>query len=303
MNPIISVIIPCFNYGRFIEEAVQSVLAQTFKDYEIIIIDDGSTDFLTMEVLTEIEKKHPGIKIIHQPNGHLSNARNNGIKVSRGEFYLPLDADDTIEPTLLEKCYAVISQEPELGYVYPYVRFFGNKDFVWENQEFNFYDLLWVNHPTLSALIRKKAWEESGGYDEDMKEGYEDWEFWIRLGKGRWFGKLLPEPLFNYRKHGESMLSGTELKHNSIVRYIRSKHKDLYEEESLRLIKMTWKSYDYSSFLMGLGSKLEEAGLLYSEIWKKHPVKAAGRAIPVRIKKIKRKIDSLFRKRIYATRF
>ena len=144
---------------------------------------------------------------------------------------------DTIEPTILEKCYEVISKEPELGFVYPYVHFFGNEDYVWENQEYNFYDLLWTNHPTLSALIRKKAWEEIGGYDENMKDGNEDWEFWIHLGKHGWFGKLLCEPLFNYRRHGESMLSGTELKYGSIVRYIRSKHKDLYEKESLRQIK------------------------------------------------------------------
>ncbi len=301
MNPKISVIIPCFNYGRFIEEAVHSVLAQSFKDYEIIIVDDGSTDSHTLEILNKIENEHPEIIIIHQPNGHLSNARNNGIKASRGEFYLPLDADDTIEPTILEKCYDLISQEPELGFVYPYVHFFGNEEYVWENQEFNFYDLLWANHPTLSALIRKKAWEEIGGYDEAMKDGYEDWEFWIRMGKHGWFGKLWREPLFNYRQHGVSMLKETELKHDLIVRYIRNKHKDLYEKESLEQIKHIWKSYDYSSFLMFLGSKLEQAGFLYSEVWKKHPFKAAGRAIPVPIKRIKRKINSLFRKRVYET--
>ena len=93
MNPKISVIIPCFNYGRFIGETVHSVLAQTFKDYEIIIIDDGSTDSYTIEALNKIEKEHPEITIIYQPNGHLSNARNNGIKAARGEFFLPLDAD------------------------------------------------------------------------------------------------------------------------------------------------------------------------------------------------------------------
>ncbi len=296
MNPQISVIIPCFNYGRFIEEAVHSVLAQTFKDYEIIIVDAGSTDPHTLDTLKKVGKKYPEITIIHQQNGHLSNARNNGIKASRSEFYLPLDADDTIEPTLLEKCFEVISKEPNLGFVYPYVHFFGTRDSVWENQEFNFYDLLWANHPTLSALIRKKAWEEIGGYDEDMKDGYEDWEFWIRMGKHGWFGKLLPEPLFNYRQHGKSMLSRTELKHNSIVKYIRNKHKELYEKDSLVQLKNIWKTYDYSSFLMALGSKLEEAGLLYSEIWKKHPLKAAGRAIPVRIKLVKRIMNSMFAK-------
>jgi glycosyltransferase involved in cell wall biosynthesis len=293
MNPKISVIIPCFNYGRFIEDAVHSVLAQTFKDYETIIVDDGSTDPYTKEVLNKIEKKYPEITIIHQNNGHLSNARNTGIKASRGEFYVSLDADDTIETTMLDKCYEVIQKDPKLGYVYTHMHYFGFEDFVWEYPEYNFYDLLWVNQLHGSALVRRQAWKEIGGYDEAMKDGCEDWEFWIRLGKHSWFGKLLPEPLFNYRKHGESMVSKTELKYNEILQYIRNKHKDLYEKESLRQIKKIWKSYNYSSFLMVLGSKLEEAGLFYSEIWKKDPVKAAGRAMPLQIKRIKRKIRFL----------
>jgi len=294
MNPKISVIIPCFNYGRFIEETVYSALAQTFKDYEIIIIDDGSTDSHTIETLNKIEKEHPEIKIIYQLNGHLSNARNNAIKASRGEFFFPLDADDTIEPTILEKCYEVISKEPKLGLVYTYMHYFGSEDLVWKNQEYNFYDLLWANHPSVCALIRKKAWEEIGGYDEDMKDGYEDWEFWIRLGKYGWFGKLVREPLYNYRRHAQSMISRSELKHDSIVRYIRNKHKGLYEKESLRHIKKIWKSDCNSSFLSFLRSRLEAAGLLDRELWKNHPLKAAGRCMPARLKS---KINSLFKKR------
>ena len=299
LNPIISIIIPCFNYGRFIEEAIRSVLAQTFKNYEIIIIDDGSTDSHTIKTLDKIRKQHHQIKIIYQPNGHISNARNNGIKASKGEFVLPLDADDTLEPTMLEKCYDVISKESKLGFVYTYVNYFGNEDFVWKNQEYNFYDLLWANHPSVCSLIRKKAWEEIGGFDEAMKDGYEDWEFWIRLGKHGWFGKVIREPLYNYRRHVQSMISNSILKHDSIVRYIRNTHRDLYEEKSLKHIKNIWKSVNNSSLLDYLLSRFEITVFFDFKLWKKHPLKAAGRWIPARLKS---EINSMFNKYIFDPR-
>jgi glycosyltransferase involved in cell wall biosynthesis len=97
INPKISVIIPCYNYGRYVEAAVDSVLASTFYDYEIIIVNDGSTDTQTIEILSYLNK--PKTRVINQANQGLSIARNNGIKVSRGQYFLPLDDDDTIEPT------------------------------------------------------------------------------------------------------------------------------------------------------------------------------------------------------------
>ncbi|MDP1845264.1 MAG: glycosyltransferase family A protein [Candidatus Moranbacteria bacterium] len=300
MIPKISVVIPCYNYGEYIEETVESVLAQTFRDYEIIIVDDGSTDQYTLDILDKIGKEHPEIKIVYQFNGHLSNARNNGIKASRGEFFLPLDADDIIEPTMLEKCYEMISSDPKLGFIYTYTHFFGTENSIWKNQEYNFYDLLWANHPTVCALVRKKAWEEAGGYDENMKDGYEDWEFWIRLGKLGWFGKVVKESLFNYRRHGESMLSGTELKHYEIIKYIRTKHKDIYARASLAKIKRAWNPKGSGGVFRNLGAKLKGAGLSNAELWKKHPLKALGRCIPIRIK---RKINSIFKKRIFDTSY
>jgi glycosyltransferase involved in cell wall biosynthesis len=297
MNPKISVIIPYYNYGQYIKETVASVLAQTFKDYEIIIIDDESTDTHSIQVLAEIEKKYPGIKIIRQKNGHLSNARNNGIKVSQGDFFLSLDSDDTIEPTMLEKCFEAILKDSKLGFVYTFTHFFDQEDIVWKNQEYNLYDLLWANHPTVCALVRKKAWEEVGGYDENMKAGYEDWEFWIRLGRNGWFGKLIREPLFNYRRHGESMISGSELKHDKIVKYIREKYQDLYSRESMKKIKKTWKPQG-ENHLELLKSKIKAAGLLDNNLWKKHPLSALGRFVPIRIK---RKTNSLLGRKIFET--
>lgn len=298
--PKISVIIPCYNYGRFIAETVESVLKQTFRDFEIIIVNDGSTDKKTGEVLDKLKETYPEIKIIHQANGGPANARNNGIRISKGEYFLPLDADDTIEPTMLEKCYEEMSKNPKLGMIYTWVHFFGNDDAVWKNNDYNFFELLQSNQMTVSALARKKAWEDVGGYDENMRDGYEDWEFWIRLGKNGWYGKLIREALFNYRRHGESTNVGAELKHDSIVEYIRKKNRDLYSKESLEEIKKTWQSGGRRNFSKNIGAKIRGAGLSDAELWKNHPIEALGRFVPIRVK---RKINSLFRKKVFETNY
>ena len=233
MKISVSIIIPCYNYGKYIEEAVESVLKQTFRDFEIIIVNDGSTDETTLKVLKKIKKNYPEITVIDQKNGGLANARNNGIKAARGEFILPLDADDTIEPTMLEKCHNEIIKDEKLGNVYTYVRFFGDENRIWEIPEYNFYELIWGNYIVATNLFRKKAWEEVGGYDENMKNGYEDWEFLIRLGEHGWQGKLIKEPLFNYRKHGKSMIDDTNKKAESIIRGIREKNSKIYTDEKI----------------------------------------------------------------------
>jgi glycosyltransferase involved in cell wall biosynthesis len=299
-NPKISVIIPCFNHGEFLGETVESVLGQAFKDYEIIIVDDGSTDVGTLQALDSLEKKHSKIKVIRQANGGPANARNNAVKVSRGEFFLPLDADDTIDPRMLGKCHDLISAHPELGFVYTYTHFFGAEDFVWKNPEYNFFDLLRANQTTVSALTRKKAWEEVGGFDESKKNRYEDWEFWINLGEHGWHGKLIKESLFNYRKAGVSRVRKSELKYGQAVGYIREKHRKLYSKKSLKKIKGVWKSPRDENRLMNFIAKLEGAGIYDRALWKKHPLAAAGRIFPIRLK---RKINSLFGKRIFDTSY
>ncbi len=303
-TPIISVVIPCYNHGLFVEDNVISVIEQTFDDFEIIIVNDGSTDSKTLVVLNKLKKKYPEIKIIHQKNGHLSNARNTGIKESRGDFFLPLDSDDFIEPEMLKKCYEEIKKDPKIGFVYTYVRFFGDINFVWKNQEYNFYDLLFFNHPTVCALVRKSAWEDVGGYDENMKDGYEDWDFWISLGEKGWFGKLLKEPLFRYRKHGKSMIDDARAKHDKIYEYIKKKHAPLYTIESLKNLRLIWKSSSLFEGIMKFTSKklriiklkFALAGILDKNEWKNYPLRTMGRCIPIRIKKI---INNIFKTKLF----
>lgn len=255
--PKISIIIPCYNYGQYIESAIDSVLASTFNDYEIIIINDGSTESQTIQILDHLKK--PKTKIISQANQKVSIARNNGIKISQGKYFLPLDADDTIEPTFLEKAYWILETKPNLGYVYSHVQLFGNENWIWETLEYNYYKLLFENHISYCSLVRKKAWENIGGYNPNMIYGYEDWDFFINLGKHGWYGQLIPETLFNYRKHGSGLYKIASEKKELLIKQIKKNHSEIYSEKALKELRNNWhinKNWHINSKMFVFGRKI-----------------------------------------------
>lgn len=239
--PKVSIIIPCYNYGRFIKQALDSVWQQTFRDYEVIIVDDGSTDAYTIDVLRKIENDFPQVQVIRQENGGAAKARNAGIARSLGEFILPLDADDVIDPQMIEKCLSEIEKNDQYGFVYTDTKVFGDFTGTLIRPEYDFYRLLMRNYVVVSSMIRKKAWEDVGGYDENMHGGYEDWEMYIRMGSAGYEGKLLKEALFSYREHGISKNKEATEKHALNVGYIREKHPDLYAPDHLVLLKELWR--------------------------------------------------------------
>lgn len=301
--PKISVIIPCFNHGKFIKQAIESVKKQTFTDYEIIVINDGSTDKYTIEILDKLKFDYEDIIFIDQKNGHLSNARNNGIRISKGDFFLPLDADDIIEPNMLEDCYNKIKKRKNLGFVYTYARLFGDSNEVMVKKWYNFFDLLNLNYIVACSLFRKSCWNEVGGYDENMKSGYEDWEFLIRLGKNGFYGELIRKPLFCYRKHGYSMVNEAVGDHNKNFLYIKKKHIDLYKKSNLKKIKRHWLLGDFLKFLRYpfflkdlIFFKLEAAGVFNVNIWINNPIEAMARIIPIKLKK---RINNFFGKELF----
>jgi glycosyltransferase involved in cell wall biosynthesis len=133
--PKVSVIIPCYNQGKYIDEAVDSVLSQTFLDYEIIIVNDGSTDALTNSILKNYNK--PKTKVIHTLNNGVSAARNIAIDNSQGEYILPLDADDKIAKDFIELAVNIIESRPDIKIVYSEVKFFGEQKGKWKLAEFD----------------------------------------------------------------------------------------------------------------------------------------------------------------------
>lgn len=200
--PIVSVIMPCFNQGQFIEEAVESIIAQTFTPVEIIIINDGSTDIETVRLLNHYQK--PNVSVIHTENRGPSAARNVGIHQAKGQYILPVDADDRIAPTYLEKAVPILASQPEIGIVYTQAELFGAKTGSFDLPPYQFPDILLGNMIFNSSLYRKADWEKVGGYNENMVCGWEDYDFWLsilELGKDVF---RIPEVLYYHREVANS---------------------------------------------------------------------------------------------------
>jgi len=220
-NPTVSVIIPCFNQGAYLDEAVRSVLAQTYQSLEIIIVNDGSTDEQTVRLLQAYEEPElltvegeaaktdgtPSLTVIHTPNWGPSAARNTGVQQAKGQYILPLDADDRIAPTYLEKAVAILDREPNVGIVYPQVEKFsdpGDRTEPLSLPLYSFPAILLGNMIVNSSLYRKADWEKVGGYNENMRWGWEDYDFWLSLIELGREVVSIPEVLFAYRQVSNS---------------------------------------------------------------------------------------------------
>ena len=231
MSVKVSIVIPCYNHGKFVDEAVQSCLNQTYKNIEIIIVNDGSTDEFTNSLLNNYQKEKT--KVITTHNQGLAMARNTAIAVASGEYILPLDADDKIAPTYIEKAVEILNKKDNIGIVYCNAEFFGREVGNWDLPEYKFPDILNKNCIFCSALFRKSDWEAVGGYKKEMVYGWEDYEFWLSLiEKGRKVYKI-PEVLFFYRRHDVSMskkVDADERKINFLYNQIFFFHKKIYQK-------------------------------------------------------------------------
>lgn len=226
---LISIIIPCFNDAVYIEQAVQSALDQTYENKEIIVVDDGSNE-KTKEVLKRLEKKID--LLITQDNKGLSFARNVGIKRSKGDFILILDSDDFFEPHYCEKAAGLLLGADDIKLVTCFAKRFDEDGLidVFKPIGGGIENFLLSNAAIGNALYRKRDWDFVGGYDEEMTQGYEDWEFYIRLISNGGEAYVIKEPLFNYRQKKESMRTrGNEVKYK-LQKYIYFKHIDLYKD-------------------------------------------------------------------------
>lgn len=202
-SPLVSVIIPCYNQGQFLMESLDSVKAQTYSNIEIIVVNDGSTDEETNRIINELND--PLIKIINKDNGGLSSARNAGIGIAKGEFLLPLDADDKIGSQYIQKSLEVFDADPKAGIVFCKGKYFGAINKNMDNEYVSFRSEMLYNAIFCSGIFRKKDCIAVGMYKTDFRKGMEDWDFLVRfLADGKKVVQL-PEVLFFYRKTGTSM--------------------------------------------------------------------------------------------------
>lgn len=225
--PKVSVVIPCYNQGQFLDEAVASILAQTYQDFEIIVVNDGSTDEVSTRILRAFDK--PRTKVIHTANQGLPSARNNGIAQASGKYILPLDADDKIADTYMEKAVAALDDNANLGIVYCEAEFFGARTGKWEMEEYGFPKILLGNMIFCAGFYRRSDWEKVNGYDPAMKLGFEDYEFWVALAcLGREVYRI-PEVLFFYRQRPPHL--NTPIPRDKLIYYFSAifrKHAEMY---------------------------------------------------------------------------
>ncbi|NNF02480.1 MAG: glycosyltransferase, partial [Bacteroidia bacterium] len=236
---IVSVVIPCFNHGSFIKQAIFSVEKSRNKNFEIIIVDDGSTDMESKRVLLTLEKN--GYNVLRQENSGLASARNAGIKLATGDFILCLDADNKIDPQYISEAIALFSNDDKLAVVYSNCRLFGAESGMREVRDFNAAELLRQNYIDACAIVRKTALLEVGGFDSKMPvQGYEDWELWINLfSRGSKFYHI-DKFLFDYRVSPVSMSSNMNMPKNRklIYDYVLKKHELLFKEYSSEVISL-----------------------------------------------------------------
>ena len=201
-NPLISVIVPCYNQAQYLDECLQSVLDQTYSNWECIIVNDGSPDN-TEEVAKKWLAKDSRFRYFYKENGGLSSARNFGIKKAEGEWILPLDSDDKIGDCYLEK--AQIHFHEDFKIIYCKAHFFGSTLTPWLLRDYSYQDILFGNHIFCAAFFKKIDWENASGYDENLKYGREDWDFWLSiLNEGSKVSKL-DYVGFYYRRKENSM--------------------------------------------------------------------------------------------------
>jgi GT2 family glycosyltransferase len=253
--PTVSIIVPCYNGGLFLDGLMACLMAQMFQDFEVIVVDDGSTEPGTLRKLDQLSSD---VRVVRQANAGPAAARNAGIRHSCGTFVLPLDCDDTIEPTFVSETLEQLRRvAPEPAFVFTHMRLTGGLEGVLP-RHFNRFDQLFLNRLPYCVLFPRSAWERVGGYDEVIPRGYEDWEFNIRLAKAGFRGIEVARPLFVYRVSSAGLLMGVASRlHGTRWRYIRDKHPDLYRLPAL--VKLWRESRSASGATM---SPITAAGLL-----------------------------------------
>ena len=226
--PKISVITPVHNRPYFLEEAVDSIRQQSFNDWEHIIVDDGSTNPQTKEILKKIEGG-PKLFIYRTANRGLGAARNFGIEQSNGQYILTLDDDDKWHPDFMAKALELFDKKPGTGVVTAWLKEFGMSNHLVKIAGGDVKNFL-IENNSVHGLFKKELWAACGKYDEQLT-AYEDWEFWLRITAMGYKVEVIPAAHFFYRVHQyPSLLKAAKTRHLELFRYIVEKNKNIYQQ-------------------------------------------------------------------------
>jgi len=236
--PKVSVLIPCHDLGRFLDEAVESVLRQTRQDFEILVVNDGSTDAATNALLASYQR--PRTRVLTTEHRGLAGARNLALEHAAGEYVCALDADDRLEPRFLERTVGELERDPSLTFVSCWLRTFGDEDWVWRQERCDLAAVLAEDTVLTAAPVRRQAVLAAGGWDPGMPApGYEDWDLWITLLERGARGEIVPEVLFAYRRRPGSMSEQYQCAetHLGLWAYLVAKHRASYERHLFEVLE------------------------------------------------------------------
>jgi len=232
----VSIVIPCYNSERTILETLHSIADQTYKHYEVVIVNDGSSDN-TERIISEYATLKTNISVFLQENGGQAKARNYGLTVAKGEYIVFVDADDKLHPDFLRECISAFNSDESVNMVYCEMQTFERENNVYNLREFKIEEFLITNCIPIFCMVRADHIKSIGGFDESMKNN-EDWECWIRLYK-KYGGKVIKinRILYYYRKRiDENSITDLSNKNQEISNtfyYVYNKHYDFYVEHNL----------------------------------------------------------------------
>lgn len=233
--PFISVIIPCYKYAHLLTYTVESIIQQTYKNFEIIIVNDGSPDNTSFIASSLVEKYSDyNIKVIQTLNRGLAGARNFGIENSKGTWLLPLDSDDAYKNTFLAKAVEIITKNPDINLIFSNIEDLVTGIRGWLPPPYTTESITRENTFPYSSLYKKELWGKNGKYNEVLPWGCEDWEFWIRSSKFALKPYKIEEALFLYRSHSSEQMSQTLYPYmNLVIAMIQTLNPDLYQQSDL----------------------------------------------------------------------
>lgn len=228
MDKTISVIIPCYNYGRYLKEALESVVNQSVKAHEIIVVSDGAIDD-SVAIAKQFKEEHPNdnIIILEKENGGLASARNAGVKLSSGKYFMSFDSDDIMRPDCLKEHLALANEK---SIVTCGLMAFGDENYTARPRKATVEILLQTNVIYSNTLFPKQAWLDVGGYDESevMRLGWEDREFNLRVIGAGYESVVGTYIALLWRRHGSTMSStSANPNHIKLQEYIYNKNKHL----------------------------------------------------------------------------
>jgi glycosyltransferase involved in cell wall biosynthesis len=235
--PTATVVIPCFNHGRFVRQAVDSALNQKEADIRVVVVNDGSTDGQTPADCDACRSDR--VSVIHQDNQGLPAARNRGAQGADTEYLVFLDADDWIEPEFVTKLAAAINADggDDVSHAYCQERLVEKGNGIWKVPEWDSILMMVTNLHPVTTLVRRDRFNAVGGFDETMRQGYEDWDLWLKFVERGCRGVRVAEPLFVWRRHSHStMIMNVIRNHESLYAAIRARHRDLYSRHGAELI-------------------------------------------------------------------